>query len=35
MGTPTTSVGAYITECQRVLASMASEGIHYEVRVRC
>lgn len=32
MGTPTTSVGAYITECQRVLASMASEGIHYEVR---
>ena len=32
MGTPTTSVGAYITECQRVLASMAEEGIHYEVR---
>ncbi|WFD20873.1 hypothetical protein MCAP1_003127 [Malassezia caprae] len=31
MGTPTTSVGTYIAECQRVLASMANEGIHYEV----
>lgn len=33
MGTPTTSVGEYITECQRVLESMKSEGIRYEVRM--
>ncbi|WFD40811.1 uncharacterized protein MJAP1_003800 [Malassezia japonica] len=32
MGTPTTSVGEYITECQRVLDGMAEQGIRYEVR---
>lgn len=31
MGTETTSVGAYIAECQRVLDAMADEGIKYEV----
>ncbi|SPO45343.1 related to UPF0045 protein sll0230 [Moesziomyces antarcticus] len=31
MGTPTTSVGEYITECQRVLEDMKDEGIRYEV----
>lgn len=31
IGTATTSVGAYIAECQRVLSSMADEGIHFEV----
>lgn len=32
MGTPTTSVGAYVAECQRVLASMAGDGIRYELQ---
>ena len=32
MGTPTTSVGTYIAECQRVLEKMKGEGIKYEVR---
>lgn len=32
MGTPTTSVGEYITECQRVLEDMKDEGIRYEVQ---
>jgi hypothetical protein len=32
MGTPTTSVGVYIAECQRVLEKMKGEGIKYEVR---
>jgi uncharacterized protein YqgV (UPF0045/DUF77 family) len=32
MGTPTTSVGIYIAECQRVLEKMKDEGIKYEVR---
>ncbi|SOV08768.1 related to UPF0045 protein sll0230 [Ustilago sp. UG-2017a] len=31
VGTPTTSVGEYITECQRVLESMKDQGIRYEV----
>ncbi|KIS69047.1 uncharacterized protein UMAG_10362 [Mycosarcoma maydis] len=31
MGTPTTSVGEYITECQRVLEGMQDQGIRYEV----
>ncbi|TKY85516.1 hypothetical protein EX895_005678 [Sporisorium graminicola] len=31
MGTPTTSVGEYITECQRVLEGMKDQGIRYEV----
>ncbi|KAJ1579186.1 hypothetical protein NDA14_002807 [Ustilago hordei] len=31
VGTPTTSVGKYITECQRVLESMKDQGIRYEV----
>lgn len=33
MGTPTTSVGIYIAECQRVLEKMKDEGIKYEVGV--
>lgn len=32
MGTPTTSVGAYVAECQRVLASMADDGIRFELQ---
>ena len=32
MGTPTTSVGAYIAECQRVLATMADDGIRFELQ---
>ncbi|WFD28742.1 hypothetical protein MNAN1_003756 [Malassezia nana] len=32
MGTPTTSVGSYIAECQRVLSSMADDGIQYTSR---
>lgn len=32
VGTPTTSVGEYITECQRVLESMKDQGIRYEVQ---
>ncbi|PWN49515.1 hypothetical protein IE53DRAFT_139761 [Violaceomyces palustris] len=31
IGTPTTSVGAYIAECQRVLESMKGQGIVYEM----
>ncbi|WFD35843.1 hypothetical protein MCUN1_002711 [Malassezia cuniculi] len=31
MGTETPSVGIYITECQRVLESMAGDGIRYEL----
>lgn len=34
MATPTTSVGQYIAQCQRVLEQMKDEGIKYEVR-RC
>lgn len=33
MGTPTTSVGIYIAECQRVLEKMKDEGIKYEVSI--
>ncbi|CAO1632403.1 unnamed protein product [Parajaminaea phylloscopi] len=35
MATPTTSVGTYIAECQRVLDSMKSEGIKYEASENC
>lgn len=34
MATPTTSVGVYIAECQRVLESMRADGIKYEVSRR-
>lgn len=32
MGTPTTSVGEYIAECQRVCESMEAEGLRHQVR---